>query len=114
MCQLLFYESSGDFTRDEVVDVLEDGVHPGKKVVSGEAWDSPPRGDWRIIQVPGVPAMRFAAMKRVELGPEGALIRRRTQRVNLTGAQRAALDSAKRLVVATEAALAVRDSPARP
>ena len=110
MCQLLFNEDDADLGADEVVDILEDGVHPGKKVVSGEGWDSTPLDGWRIIDLPGVPASRFHDLKRVELGPDNELTRRRAQRVELTGPQRAALDASKRLTGLREVDLDVRTS----
>ena len=47
--------SSEGAQRGDIIDVLNDGVHPGTKIVSGPNWDDPADGgDFVIVDIPGV------------------------------------------------------------
>lgn len=47
---------------EQVLSVLDDGVHPGRKVVSDDAWDSTPQRMFRVVHVPGIRASVFAQL----------------------------------------------------
>lgn len=113
MCQLLINLNDGDLNDSEVVEVLEDGVHPGRKIVPGDAWDGTPVDGWRIIHVSDAPASAFHDLRRVELDADGELVRRRARELNLTAGQRANLNSQKRITL-PEAAVARRNSTRLP
>ena len=51
----------------DLVELLDDGVHAGNKVISGPNWDDQPLSDWEILDVAGytVEQVRQAAIQFV-------------------------------------------------
>lgn len=74
MCQLIFRTvpplDPDDVRPTEVTEILEDGAHPGAKVVMGPLWNSRPFPGWAIVHVPGVRKVDMLELITPELDPD--------------------------------------------
>jgi len=83
---------------DEILAVLADGVHPGKKVVRDPGvWDSPPLANYKIIRVPGEDPSEFEPLMRRDIDPH--LNVKRARILDISVANKAILDSTRELTL---------------